>query len=88
MKRLVCDLTASHSQGSLCPMSSLVISGFELFGVTVEASGFDGKYFLSSCTIIFINDSIGTYACVDTGATGLAFVDKNLNRLHYPSSKP
>mgnify|MGYP003492337063 CR=1 FL=1 len=48
----------------------------------VELQHLEGKHLVVACTLSYSNASIRTYALIDSGATGFAFVDNDFARHH------
>jgi transposase InsO family protein len=58
------------------------VSGFALQKIRAEEVSLDGKHLVITCTIIVNENSIRTYALIDCGATGIAFMDESFARRH------
>jgi len=60
----------------------LSVSGLALQEVNVEGISLDGKHLVIACTIYVNEKPVRTYALIDCGATGIAFVDESFANLH------
>jgi hypothetical protein len=60
----------------------LSVSGFALQKIRAEEVSLDGKHLVITCTIIVNENPIRTYALIDCGATGIAFMDESFARRH------
>jgi transposase InsO family protein len=66
-------------QGS-SPAPSLMASGLHI--ADAELRYLEGKHLVVSCTLSYLNTSLRTYALIDSGATGFAFVDQGFADHH------
>jgi len=60
----------------------LSVSGLALPEVNVEGISLDGKHLVIACAICVNEKPVRTYALIDCGATGIAFVDESNANLH------
>jgi hypothetical protein len=60
----------------------LSVSGFALQKIRAEEVSLDGKHLVITCTIIVNENSICTYALIDCGAIGIAFMDESFASRH------
>jgi len=63
-------------------LSCLSVSGIALQDVEIQGKTMDGKHLIVTCTIFVGPKSVRTYALIDCGATGLAFVDEEFAHHH------
>jgi hypothetical protein len=68
--------SSSSSSPSPSFFQSIKISGLRVDNV--ELSHLEGMHHVVACTLSFNNDSIRTYALIDSGATGMALWIRNL----------
>ena len=56
------------------------MSGYALSDI--DPVSWEGKHLVVSCTLSFQDRQIPTYALLDTGATGIAFIDQDFVNHH------
>jgi hypothetical protein len=55
----------------------LSISSTGIRDAAIEEGSMDGKHLIMTCNLSFKNKKIPTYALIDCGVTGYAFVDQS-----------
>jgi hypothetical protein len=68
------------------------LSSFSLSSVVTKEISMDGKHLVVTCILSDGNNKIKTYALIDCGATGYAFIDDTFVRHHklplFPLKEP